>query len=214
MADAFQEAYQPRLCEVAHQILLWGYEGARAEIHEDREEEEITGFLLDAMRAKLDEPETPTYYNNFQPQEEYRVPSGTRAGKERQRIDIVIWQTNSRPRAIFTFEAKRLRTRGHPIGEYTGAEGMLCFLRCEYAQGDPEAAMIGYVQSDNAARWFRELERKFKEDSSTTLACTNPLATTTVLAELSDEWVSEHRRTDGTALRVYHIFLDCMRSSH
>jgi hypothetical protein len=212
LADAFLEAYQPRLHEVAHQILVWGYQGARAKIHENREEEEITGFLLDAMHAKLSDPDIPAFYDHFEPHGEWRVSTNTRTGKARQRIDIVIRRTRPRPRVGFAFEAKRLRANGHPIGDYTGAEGMLCFLRCDYAQGDPEAAMLGYVQSDDAARWFGELEKKFK-DNSATLACTSPLAKATVITELSDEWVSEHRRTDGTALRLYHIFLDCIRSS-
>jgi len=49
--------YDQSFREDAHQLLAWGYQDARRLITPDREETEITGFIAEAIEARLDSPE-------------------------------------------------------------------------------------------------------------------------------------------------------------
>jgi hypothetical protein len=207
--------YRSSLCEIAHEILWWGYEAARSRINSNCDEEEITGFIYEEMILKLNDPQLPELYNFYEPHEEWHVVGSSKTGKRRQRIDIVVRLTDSRPRAKFCFEAKRLRANGFPIGKYTGSEGIGCFLHEEYAKEDPEAAMIAYIQSDDASRWHAQLQAKYASGKANPMNCVSTPATalqsvsSLIHPNLTDEWKSEHTRDSGKNLTLYHIFLDC-----
>jgi hypothetical protein len=194
----------------AHQLLAWGYEDARRQLTPDLEEDDITGLISEAVEERLDGIDTPDYWNRYAIKEQARVRKTGAAGKRRKIMDIVVQCSDgTKPRPEFVFEAKRLRKNGYPIGNYAGSEGLLRFVRCEYAAGWPEAALVGYMQSDGASYWSAELSRCFRSDAAGHLACTVQPVKTHAISNLPDEWVSKHARVDRSTVTIYHIFLDC-----
>ncbi len=128
------------------------------------------------------------------------------------KVDIIIEGTvkpRHKPRPWYTFEAKRLCRPSHPISKYVGQEGILRFVQGRYAANCPEVAMLGYIQTDTASHWLAELTKHFENDSANQLSITQTLSQVTIHPDLTDEWSSNHKRTNGTPLTVFHLFLDC-----
>ncbi|MEM9449739.1 MAG: hypothetical protein AAGA75_14520 [Cyanobacteria bacterium P01_E01_bin.6] len=197
----------------AHQLLAWGYQDALAEIHCNLQEEEITGLIVEAMEKRLDNPSTPEKFDRYSIDEEKPIAVEGRKGKKRRRLDLVVVSGHSRPRPKYIFEAKRLRKNGYPIGKYVGEDGLQCFVKEVYASQYPEAAMVGYLQSDGASYWKSELKRSFDGDLNNDLRIIQLLQKVQVLSSMPDVWVSEHERIIGSSIAVYHIFLNCSASS-
>lgn len=199
----------------AHQLLVWGYQEALPQIHCDLEEEEITGVIVEAMREKLKDTAIPErFYDRYSVGEEKPLAVEGRTGKRRRKLDIVV--ESNLPREVrpeYIFEAKRLRKNGYPIGKYVGKDGLQCFVKEVYASQYPEAAMVGYVQSNSTSYWESELNRRFDEDLNNDLRIIQLLQKDPVLSSMPDVWVSEHERITGSAIAVYHIFLNCSASS-
>lgn len=152
----------------AHQLLAWGYEDALPKIHCTLKEEEITGFIAEAIEERLDEPSTPRKFRRYDIHEEKPIAVEGRTGKKRRRLDLVIICSHGcpSPRPQYIFEAKRLRKNGYPIGKYIGEDGLQCFIKGIYASEYPEGTMIGYVQSDAPSYWESELKRSFARNLS------------------------------------------------
>ena len=197
----------------AHQLLAWGYQDALTEIYCNLQEEEITGLIAESMEKRLDNPSTPEKFDRYSIDEEKPIAVEGRKGKKRRRLDLVVVSGHSRPRPKYIFEAKRLRKNGYPIGKYVGEDGLQCFVKEVYASQYPEAAMIGYVQSDVASYWESELKRSFDGDLKDDLRITQLLQKAPVLSSIPDVWVSSHERITGNSIAVYHIFLNCSVSS-
>lgn len=197
----------------AHQLLAWGYQDALPEIHCNLKEEEITGLIVEAIEKRLDNPFTPEKFDRYSIDEEKPIAVEGRKGKNRRKLDLVVISGHSRPRPRYVFEAKRLRKNGYPIGKYVGEDGLQCFIKGVYASQCPEAAMIGYLQSDAAIYWESELKRSFDNDSNNDFRIKNGLQKATEISSLSNTWVSEHERVVSSSIILYHIFLDCSASS-
>lgn len=197
----------------AHQLLEWGYQDALAEIHCNLQEEEITGLIAEAMEQRFNAPSTPETFDRYSIDEEKPIAVEGRKGKKRRRLDLVVVSGHSRPRPKYIFEAKRLRKNGYSIGKYVGEDGLQCFVKEVYASQYPETAMVGYVQSDPISYWESELKRSFDRDLNNDLRITQLLQKVQVLSSVPDVWVSEHERITGSAIAVYHIFLNCSASS-
>jgi hypothetical protein len=197
--------YEKSFRKDAHQLLAWGYEDSLSKIHANLQEEEITGFIGEAIEEKLNDPNTDERFERYFINEEKRISSQGRTGKRRMRLDIVIQYSGLRPRPEYIFEAKRLCKGSHSIGEYTGKEGMECFIDDNYASQYPEAGMIGYLQSDDCKYWESELRRKFSQNNN------NQLQEVKIIPSLPHEYFSKHQRKSGTSITIYHIFLDCHR---
>ncbi len=193
----------------AHQLLAWGYQDAFPEIHCNLQEEEITGLIVKAMEKRLDNPSTPDKFDRYSIDEEKPIAVEGRKGKKRRRLDLVVVSGHSRPRPKYIFEAKRLRKNSYPIGKYIGKNGLQCFVKEVYASQFPEAAMVGYIQSDTASYWESELKRSFDGDLNDDLRIIKLLQKVQVLSSIPDIWVSEHERITGSLVAVYHIFLNC-----
>jgi hypothetical protein len=63
------------------------------------------------------------------------------------------------------------------------------------------------MQSDDAKYWKNELSRKLKDD--VLLCCQSPLSEAESTPDLPGVTVSVHQRSDGSAIDLYHVFLDC-----
>ena len=203
-------AYNNKFRQDAHQLVAWGYQDALSQIHSDLVEEEITGLIVEAIEKRLDDPYTPERFERYSIDEEKPIAVEGRKGKRRRRLDLVVVSGHFRPRPKYIFEAKRLRKNGYPIGKYVGEGGLQCFVKGVYASEHPEAAMIGYLQSDNAIYWETELHRSFKDSSD--LCIKQLLQKAQVLFSMPDVWTSEHEREDNDSIVIYHIFLDCSTS--
>lgn len=205
----WRNAYeQPFLTDV-HQLLAWGYGDARSQIGPAQEEQEITGLIVEAMRARLSDVSTEARFDRYSVREGPPVPGDGRLGKRRRRVDIILESASTRPRREFAFEAKLLRRNGFPIGLYTGDDGLQCYVRGVYAGSSPAAAMVGYVQTDSPDRWYGELQRKLDGDGCSGLCVDQKLSRCAVISSLPHEWVSVHRRNGLGLITVFHIFLDC-----
>ena len=187
-----------------HTLLFLGYKAARPRINANAEEEDITGFLAETLDVEV---EKPNYFGRYEVREERPVHSDTRTGKRRQKVDLVFKAKDPSRKREFCCEAKRLKTKTNTIGDYSGKEGMGCFVNCEYASDQPIVAMLGYVQSSNMEYWHKELLRSVVKQTS--LNMKNSPAPISVVPELSQEWLSKHKRTNGEDVDIYHIFLDC-----
>lgn len=197
----------------AHQLLAWGYQDVLPQINCNLTEEEITGIIVEAIEKRLDDPSTPEKFDRYSIDEEKPISVEGRKGKKRRRLDLVVVSGHSRPRPKYIFEAKRLRKNGYPISEYVGKDGLQCYIKGIYASQYPEAAMVGYIQSDAAIYWENKLKRRFNHDPNNDLCIKQILQKTQVITSLPDAWVSEHERVVSASITVYHIFLNCSASS-
>jgi hypothetical protein len=194
----------------SHQLLAWAHDDVRASLHAELEEPSITGLLAEAMKRRLNADTTPDEYLHYWIGDQEPVSPNGEMGNDRLRLDINVIRTGLKPRLSYIFEAKRLRTGSFTIGKYTGTGGMGDFLECRYGEGCPEAAMVGLLQNKDADYWFGELQRSFTDDllaKPGVLRIEEALGAVTVLPVIQHEWQSRHRRSDGSALRLLHIFL-------
>lgn len=206
--DTYQRAFRTDV----HQLLAWGYADSRSHITADAEEEVITADIAEAIYHRINAPGTPEKYCRYAIHNAHFVSPTGQTGKRQLKLDLMLEQTGIKPHRHFVFEAKRLKTGAHPIGKYTGDEGLGAFTAGLYGANDPEAAMIGYIQNRDASYWFSELERVFAEDESNgkkALKITERLRKITVVRELADEWASEHQRPNRVPIHVFHILLNC-----
>lgn len=89
-----------------HQLVALGYSRMASADYVLAEEEEITGSLVEAVDAVLDDPTAPRWVDYYTVHEEPRVADSTRKGKSRRRLDIRFDSSEHRPRRRFPFEAK------------------------------------------------------------------------------------------------------------
>lgn len=211
--------YGDRLRTHAHQLLLWGYQDALTHpdatmrIHSQQEEPDITGLIADAMKDRLNHPDTPDVYDDYTIGDQVPVRrKHGELGKSRGKLDLSVIRSGDKPRISYSFEAKRLRTGDHAIGDYVGPEGMGDFIECRYVRKDPEAAMLGLFHNRDIAYWHSELRRVFREDDARVekrLRILSHPSSIEILPDLPGELETTHRRTDQTSIRILHIFLEC-----
>lgn len=206
--DFYGEAFRLH----SHQLLAWAHADIRSRLHPELDEPSITGLLAEAMKLRLDHPDTSDAYLHYCIGDQEPLSPGGELGNERLRLDISVIRSGIKPRLSFVFEAKRLRTGGFPIGKYTGAGGMDDFISGRYAATCPEAAMVGLYQNKDAGYWHAELHRAFAADkvaSPPSLRSSAELNAIAILDSLNDEHHSTHVRLNGSQIRLFHLFLDC-----
>src|SRR5207249_8397156 len=131
--------YWPLFREHVHELLAWGYEDARDKIGQNHEEEEITGFIAEAIQERLSAPDCPDWCGQYALKEDNPVPGRGLTGKRRKVPDF-IFELTLPPRPLYIFEAKRLRQhKDFREGYYFGSKGLERFLRGEYASNYLEA---------------------------------------------------------------------------
>jgi hypothetical protein len=203
--------YLDSIREHSHQLLAWAYSDIRSRLDVDTQEPAITGLLCEAMKRRINAPDTPDIYAHYAIGDQEPVSPAGELGNDRLRLDVHVLRTGIRPHLGYVFEAKRLRTGGYPISKYAGVGGMGDFLCCRYAQGCPEAAMIGFFQDKDIAHWIGELRRMFTNDASDSLprlAVRSGLSRRVVINAMQRSYRSEHGRDDGTTIALFHVFLE------
>lgn len=112
--------------------------------------------------------------------------------------NIVVERSGVNPRPQFHFEAKRLY-RSDSLAEYVGDDGMGCFLSGKYAKDEPDAGMIGYIQSETPEVWAARLRCRLADASWTEHAFD---------ASFSHSYRSAHLRA-GRSFELFHVLLAC-----
>ncbi len=193
------------------QLVAWGYRRKEKEIRQRRLEEDITGLIRMGINETLDELDDdlwPRFQLYFAHNEDPVDDHGT-SGKKRPRVDVLIECSGSRPRKRYRLEAKRCARKKYRskynIDWY--AQGISAFLTGLYAKDSPEGGLLGLMQSDDAKYWKKEPSTKLKNDVS--LFCQSFLSDVAPTPDLPDMTVSAHQRSDGSAIALYHVFLDC-----
>jgi hypothetical protein len=144
--------YRRIFIERAHRLIKMGYDCLTPAAYLREEEPAITGILVERIDEVLDGPDVEQWFSFFAVHDDPPVPDRIRRGKHRLRLDIKIVSSEQRPRAVLSFEAKRLN-ESQSVGAYLGAKGLGCFLEGRYAKGQDDAGMLGYVQSDDLSSW-------------------------------------------------------------
>jgi len=191
-----------------HQLIAWGFhEGCCGLCLDDELEPSISGFISEAVwdHLKTGDPAwCQHYFIKDDPPE--RTPG--RSGRSRRRSDIIV-QANFPGRPEYVFEAKRLKKGGWGVDKYIGCEGMGRFLDGAYASRYPEAAMLGYVQSDSPGFWQVKVKEAI-DNTASSLFLRCPQYDEKIIDDFPLEWVSGHNRPAlGRPIDIYHILLDC-----
>lgn len=201
------QAYRDAFRSDVYQLVAWGYEAARGVICASSEEQEITGFIAEAIDARLDDPLTDERFDRYELSEDNPLAGESRTGKRRRRADIRIRSRVLKPRPSYILEAKRLRRGGPGVKSYLGPDGLRRFLDdTSYAASATEAAMVGYIQSDTPPVWANEIASELTADpelrARTGLAPYEPTA-------LQHCFVSSHVQAINGEVEIYHLLLDC-----
>ena len=193
----------------AHSLIALGHAKLPRGAYSGAEEEEITGDLLQAMEAVLDDPKCPRALRPLSPQEELRIHSPDRKGKNRKRVDVRFTSSALRPRPRLSFEAKRLGG-GHKVGGYLGKDGLGCFLEGHYAADQPYGGMLGYVQAGTPDDWAEKIENALADDPNAFYV--HPRGRwrkQAIVRQLSHTYLTKHRRPNlGRLIDIHHVLLD------
>jgi hypothetical protein len=192
-----------------HQLIAWGHNDARHRIKSSNEEEpKITGYITEAIRARLRRVNIPSWCQYYSIREDSPIEASGRSGRFRPRPDIII-EAYLRGRPEYVFEAKRLRKNGFGADKYIDSDGMGRFISGPYALRYNEAAMLGYIQSDSLVHWKNQVKKAI-DGNAKQLCLKPPQNDETVIDDFPLEWVSEHNRVSvGHSIAIYHILLDC-----
>lgn len=207
------EDYERQFVPRVHQLIKLGYDRLNPRRYATAEETAITGDLVEAMDAVLDEPAERwmRYYSVHDDppvNEPHRRGQQRRIGKARRRVDIRIDSARTSPRSRFRFECKRLGP-GHGVSHYLGHDGLGCFLTCAYARDDERAGMLGYIQSEDEATWaFRIEQALLSAPADSAVRRESTWRLDPVIPALGHTYRSGHSRTTRRGpIEIYHTML-------
>ncbi|MBU1661756.1 MAG: hypothetical protein KKD28_09820 [Chloroflexi bacterium] len=208
-------AFPDAFIEHIHQLIAIGYVDAlpRIKVNDKKANEEpsITGFIITALtNRKMSLTPSPRWIMRYSFHDNFPVEHDGRIGSDRLMPDIII-EISDIGLPQFIIESKRLLKGQSTAGNYTGSEGMGCFIDGRYAGRYSEAGMLGYVQSDSIEVWAKKVREKI-DKSSDELNLAIPQQTVNFHPQIQHEWVSIHKRmtSEGRSIKIYHILLDCI----
>lgn len=173
----------------------------------DAKEEPTTRRLREVLRREKDLRQLPF---TIWPESSETDPT---SGKETGRIDLRFLH-GYREDVYLSFECKRLyyltasgRTEAN-VSEYTGKDGMLCYVSQQYSKGLPHGGMIGYILNGSLSRAKKRVEKsidrnrvKLKLKAGTLLEKSRHAPSNPHLAE------SIHL-IFGNKMTIYHVLLE------
>jgi hypothetical protein len=152
----------------------------------------------------LKEENSPNWADNFHVQEQRPHAPHGEIGNQRKKLDIFICGNREEGNLNFCFETKRLnKTTGDE--DYFGNNGIQRFLSGIYPiNACGEAAMIGYIQTENVLHWKKWLKEelinsKFRKNS--------------IIPELEDTFRTCHQSlsTNEGDVVLFHVLLNFCR---
>lgn len=194
-------------------LIAWGLDSAIEQIRQTEKEEDITGFLFDAIDELLC-LEREKWCKHYDVHNERPISSKERAGNSRREVDLIIKFVTSRYKPEYVFEAKPLNYLKYHQREsnYINESALQRFIRGEYAEFTaryPEVAMLGYVLSDTPEQWRDRLKLAIAENQVTLRLISSQVDVVTI-ANFPYEWTSEHERESSDRhVKVYHLLLNC-----
>lgn len=207
-ADHFRALFRRRVFS----LLYWGYQRLDAAEYQASEETDITGELRDAVQQVLEDRALPppSWARAFFIREEDPLSSPHRKGKRRKRIDLQFEFSAPHARVRFDIEAKRLSKGNSEVGEYLGPKGLGEFIAGNYASGDLDGGMLGYVQTGTPEEWAVKIEAGMTKRKSELLVLTGGSWRAVELASgLQHCYSSAHQRpTVGKPISIFHSLLD------
>ncbi len=207
--EAYVDEYWSTYRQHVHTLLAWGYADSRNRVQAQHDEPAITGFIAEAIQARLDAPDSPPWCNQIVVKDDPPIPGGGRTGRKRWRPDLIFESVERKPRPKYHFEAKRLRKQ-QSINDYLGEDGLHCFLSGRYAHESDEAGMLGYIQCDNISSWVERLQLAIAQDSQgkNEFLLLSPQRNIQVVDAFPQEWMSKHGRHTGKNIVIHHLLLD------
>jgi hypothetical protein len=204
-ADEYRSAYRKHV----HKLLAWGYADSRHRVQVKQEEPDITGFIAEAIKDRLNDPDSPSWCDTIGIADDPPIPGEGRVGRGRRRPDLVFERTGRRPRPMYYFEAKRLY-KSQSVKDYFGKDGLGCFIRGAYAQECSEAGMLGYIQSEDIDIWKWKLHVAMEKDFKTKneILLLSPQCNIQIIDDFPQEWMSHHNRLTGKSIVIHHILLN------
>jgi hypothetical protein len=200
--------YQSAFVKRCHEILGHGYRKLQdADLHE-AQETEITGELVRAMTEFLESADAPRWAPYFFVADDPPQNAPGRRGKKRRRVDIEFQRAQHGPRPHLHFEAKRLHKSGS-VAAYLGDDGLLLFVRGEYAPEENAAAMLGYVQDKEVGEWIGQIRDTLTASPERYAFHLMPgLVKDQLTTDLTETHRSHHDRPKlGQPIAIYHTFL-------
>lgn len=191
-----------------HELLAMGYARMDAASFQTAEETVITGELVLAMTESLESSDAPSWAAHFMVLDDPPVNAPRRTGKRRRRVDIEMIKTQRGKRPRIQFEAKRLESN-RSVSKYLGPDGMGLFLKGDYAAGQPDAGMLGYVQTGKARDWAEEIQKKLRANREMfRVRNGGDFRQQKLASTLESTYRSEHERpTVGEPITIFHTFL-------
>ena len=201
-------AYAKVFVQRVHELLGRGYAAMNPSDFFSVEEEHITGELVKAVDAFLDDANAPRWTRSFSIHEDPRINDGRRTGKRRLKADIRIDGLQGTSRTRMEFEAKRLGPN-HGLGVYLGVDGIQCFLDGRYAGNDSVAGMLGYVQKDTPDDWAKKIKKAMdKKAKKLGVSKSGAWVSHQLTPELTSTYRSIHDRPGvGPTIEIFHTLL-------
>ncbi|SRR5260370_32048527 len=209
LEEAYADQYWSTYRQHIHTLLAWGYADSRNRVQPKHDEPDITGFIAEAIKDRLDSPDSPSWCNQIGIDDDPPIRGGGRTGRSRWRPDLIFESVERRPRPKYHFEAKRLRKQ-KSINDYLGEDGLQCFLRGRYAHESDEAGMLGYIQCDNISIWVERLQLAIDQScqDKNEILLLSPQRNVRIVDAFPQEWMSKHDRHTGKSIVIHHILLD------
>ncbi len=176
--------------------------------YSNEEEPSITGELVRCTNEYIDSFSSPEWTNNYVVNEESPENTKGRLGKNRKRVDIVCTLAGRKPQKRIRFEAKRLKNKNFPVGNYIGNEGLMEFITGNYAPEDNTGGMLGYIQSDDCEYWAKQIPDALSRSEEVSIT-EDGLWQEARVENVNHCYKTKHNRiTNNRKLLVYHLLLD------
>ena len=173
------------------------------------EEPHITGELVKTAKILLEDPDAEPWMEHLDVLDDPPQNVPNQFGKQRPRIDIEFATVVRGKRPRFLIEAKRLY-RSDSVSQYYGTEGLLMFVKGQYAAEWPSAGMLGYVQTKTCAEWLATLAAGLADRQAETLLVKTGWEPAMWEDAFNEVRVSSHRRSlHGLGkIEIFHLLLD------
>jgi len=207
--SANRTAYATSFRHHVHLLVGMGYNRLIPARYQSSEETTITGELVDAIFAAMEDVDAPKWASHYTIHDDRPLSLGGRLGKHRQRVDIEFERVLPGKRPRFQFEAKRLCDHSTET-DYCEDKGLGCFLSGEYAPGHNEAGMLGYVQTQDEPTWAARIQARL--EGNPTMFRLQPgrgwQRLRTACGGLSFTYRTEHNRDKNLgAITISHVLL-------
>lgn len=200
-ADTFPDSLIPDVL----QLILDGWERMPPAPSEAKEEA-TTRQLREILRQSRDLRGLPF---SIWPESTETDPS---CGREIGRIDLRFVH-GYREEVHLAFECKRLYyaksdgTRVANTSEYTGDDGMMCFVTGKYSRGLPHGGMIGYVLDGNVTKAKTAINKSIRKNSARLKLTSDPPLCASLYFPKENRIAESKHDIRSRTVTIFHVLL-------